>query len=85
MPNIKKLEAEYLLTEEQLLKMGGLGFSLNDRRDRATAILNVDKKVVTEKIMRLISIIVFEVFYFKELGNESAIEILNRRTRDEMK
>ena len=85
MPNIKKLEAEYLLTEERLLKMGGLGFSLNDRRDKATAILDVDKKVVTEKIMRLISIIIFEVFYFKELGNESAIEILNRRTRDEMK
>lgn len=79
MPNIKKLKAEYLLTEERLLKMKGLGFSLDDRRDKATAILNVDKKVATEKIMRVLSIIVFEVFYFKELDNQAIIEILNKK------
>jgi hypothetical protein len=79
MHNIKKLEAEYLLTEERLLKMKGLGFSLNNKRDKATAILNVDRKVATEKIMRLLSIIVFEVFYFKELDNETIIEIINKK------
>jgi hypothetical protein len=80
MPNIKKLEAQYLLTEERLLKMKGLGFSLNNKRDKAIAILNVDRKVASEKIMRVLSIIVFEVFYFKELDNEAVIEILNKKT-----
>lgn len=78
--NIKKLETEYLLTEERLLKIKGLGFSPNNKRDKATTIINVDKKVATEKIMRVLSIIVFEIFYFKEFGNEAIIEILNKRS-----
>jgi len=78
-PHVKKLKAEYLLTEERLLKMKGLGFSLNNKGDKAITVINVDKKVVTERIMRLLSIIVFEVFYFKELDDEATIEILNKR------
>ena len=82
-PNVKKLETKYLLTEERLLKMKGLGFSLNNKRDKATTVINVDKKVATERIMRLLSVIVFEVFYFKELDNEAIIEILNKRNGQE--
>ena len=80
MTNIKKLETEYLLTEERLQKLKGLGFYLNGRGDKATATLSDDKDVIVDKIMRLISLIVFEVFYFKELDSESTIEILNKRT-----
>lgn len=80
MTNIKKLETEYLLTEERLLKLKGLGFSLNGRGDKATATLSDDKEFIADKIMRLVSLIVFEVFYFKELDSESTIEILNKRT-----
>ena len=82
MPNINKLQAKSLLTEDRLFKLKGLGFSLNDKGDKTTAILKVAKNEVTEKIMRLISIIVFEVFYFKELGREAAIEIINKRTSE---
>lgn len=80
MSNIKKLEAEYLLFDERILKLKGLGFSLNKKGDKATTTLSGKKSEMTDKIMRLISIIVFEVFYFKELGNEASIEILRKRT-----
>jgi hypothetical protein len=80
MPNIKKLKAEYLLTEERLLKLKGLGFSVNERGGKATATLSDGKDVMADKIMTLISLIVFEVFYFKELGHEATIEILSKRT-----
>ncbi|MFZ6002278.1 MAG: hypothetical protein ACOYW3_17325 [Bacteroidota bacterium] len=81
MPKIKKLESEYLLTEEGLSKLAGLGFLLNEKGDRATIILTESKSALTEKVMRLISIIVFEVFYFKQLGNDAAIELINRNKR----
>lgn len=76
MPNIKKLRTVYLLTDERLSKLRGLGFSLNDHGDKAIIVLTKDKASMTEKIMQVISIIVFEIFYFKELGSEASIEIL---------
>lgn len=77
-PNIKKLQTVYLLTDERLSKLGGLGFSLNDHGDKAIMVLTKDKASMTEKIMQVISIIVFEIFYFKELGSEASIEILTQ-------
>ncbi len=79
MPNIKKLQTEYLLTDERLSKLRGLGFSLNDHGDKAMMVLTKDKASMTEKIMQVISIIVFEIFYFKELGSGASIEILARK------
>jgi len=78
MPNIKKLKTEYLVTDERIIKLRGLGFSMKEKGDKATMTLADSKNVMAEKIMRLISLIVFEVFYYKELGNGAAIEILNK-------
>ena len=80
MPNIKKIKAEYILPEERLLKLKGLGFSLNQDGDKATAMLANSKDEMADEIMRVVSLIVFEVFYFKELGKEASIEILNKKT-----
>jgi hypothetical protein len=80
MPNIKKIMAENLLSDEGHLKLKGLGFSLNNEGDKVTTILAKSKYEMTDEIMKVVSLIVFEVFYFKELGNEAAIEILKKRT-----
>jgi hypothetical protein len=82
MPNIKKLQTKHILFESRLLKLRGLGFLLNESGDEATTTLkkNKNSEEMTTKIMKLISIIVFEVFYFKELGKDAAIEILNKKT-----
>jgi hypothetical protein len=80
MTNIKKLKTDYILSDERLLKLKGLGFSLNKEGNKATTIIRKSKDEMTDEIMRVVSIIVFEVFYFKELGNEATIEVLNSRT-----
>jgi hypothetical protein len=85
MPNVKKLTSKHLLTNKRLSKLRGLGFELDNRGDKATVILKWGKDDIENKIIRMISIIVFDVFYFKELGDEAAIEILNKRTRDNLK
>ena len=85
MPNVKKLTSKHLLTNKRLSKLRGLGFELDNRGDKATVILKWGKDDIENKIIRMISIVVFEVFYFKELGDEAAIEILNKRTRDNFK
>jgi hypothetical protein len=81
MPNIKKLQTKHVLSENRLFKLRGLGFLLNERGDEATTTLKKSKnsEELTDKIMKLISIIVFEVFYFKELGKDAAIEIFNKK------
>ncbi len=80
MSNIRKLEADYLLSEERILKLKGLGFMSNKKGDKAIISISGKKNELTDKIIKLISVIVFEVFYFKELGSEGTIEILNKRT-----
>jgi hypothetical protein len=76
MHNIHKLHTNYMLSEERFLKLKGLGFTLNNKGDKATKILTESKNEMADKLMRLISIIVFEVFYFKELDAGAEIEIL---------
>jgi hypothetical protein len=80
MPNIKKLMTEYVLADERVLKLKGLGFSLNNKGDKMAMRLQSKRSEITDKIMTIISVIVFEVFYFKELGTEAAIEILYKET-----
>jgi len=76
-PNLNKLKDEYSI---KLKRMRGLGFLINKKGSKATAILNESKDKMTNKIMTIISLIVFEVFYFKMLDNEGTIEILAKRT-----
>lgn len=78
--SLKRLRANYSFDGERLLKLKGLGFSLNGRGDKATVILTAGKDEIVDKTMRLVSLIVFEVFYFKELDRESTIEVLYRET-----
>ena len=79
-PNIRKLEKQHLLYERQFAKLKGLGFVLNTKAEKLTMLLQNDHHELSKKIETVLSLIVFEVFYFKQLGKDACIEIVNKQT-----
>lgn len=79
--DVNKLRADYRLTDTMLLKLNGLGFSLNYKKTKMSAILNRSNGEMTNEIMKVISIIIFEVFYIKQLGSQATIEIITNKAR----
>ncbi len=78
----KKLQSEYVLNEEGMLKLKAMGFLENNKGDKMTAMLLYNKSILFDKIRSVMAVIVFEVFYFRELGKEAVIEILKRKTSE---
>jgi|GEM_PF-4105600 len=74
-PNIRKLEKKNVLSEERYIKLKGLGFTLNDRGERLMANFQNEKNSLAQKMETVLSIMVFEVFYFKEVGEGASIEV----------
>jgi hypothetical protein len=74
LPYVNRLIKEYILFEERINKLMGLGFKLSGKRDKLILTLTGDKNELKEKLRTILLIIVFEVFYYKEFNGQTYIE-----------
>jgi len=73
-PSVKKHMTNFILTELRLNKFKLLGFDLKNDRELNLTVTGTKHDQV-EKMMTILSRIVFDFFYFKEFESESYIEI----------
>ncbi len=74
--NIKSLQRDYLIHDENIHHFFGLGFKFNKRNSTLVMTLtNRNKGHLLTELKIVISKIVFETFYFKEFEGDTFIEI----------
>jgi hypothetical protein len=78
LPHIKKLKRNYILSRKKISKLKALGFQLPGKEEKLVLNIPLEETGLRQKISIILSVIVFEVFYFKELGGKSYIEVLRR-------
>ena len=78
LPYVNRLIRNYTLSDERINKFKGLGFEFTDKGDKLIKTLTDETDELRLKLKTLLAIIVFEVFYFKELDKDTYIEILGK-------
>jgi hypothetical protein len=75
-PFTKLSNNDFIWYEEKLRTLENLGFQLN--QNKLILHLNGTQEEIINKLMQILSKIVFDVFYFKTFENESYIQIKNK-------
>jgi hypothetical protein len=74
LPYVNRLIKEYILFDERINKLMGLGFKYSNKGDKLILNLTGEKNELKEKLRTSLSIVVFEVFYPKEFRGQTYIE-----------
>jgi len=81
MPYLKQHIGSYIIHDENLEKLKGLGFKLADNQSKITLTLSGNKEDITNNLNQILSKIIYEVFYVKEFENESYIQFTEKSSR----
>lgn len=74
LPHVSRLIKNDILTDENINKLKGLGFQFPDKGSKLIMTLTGNDTELRGRIKTILAIIVFEVFYYKELDKEAFIE-----------
>jgi hypothetical protein len=75
LPHLKTLLKNYSIQDDNLSKFLGLGFKITNQENKLTLILNRHKAEMVDELKRILSIIVFEIYYFREFEGGTFLEI----------
>jgi len=76
-PHLKKIRKEGIIDERKFGELIGLGFKITSNENRLTLTLTGQKTELFDRLKVIILIVVFEIFYFREFGGDSFIEVIH--------